>query len=72
MDSTAAKIVRSQDSGPGRAGGQKIENHHMGDYRHMDMFSRTECDPEIDSAQLEIQKSPFKRSNWGEKLTFQR
>ena len=52
--------------------GEKIENHHMGDYRHMDMFSRTECDPEIDSAQLEIQKSPFTRSNWGEKLTFQR
>ena len=52
--------------------GGKIENHHMGDYRHMDMFSRTKCDPEIDSAQLEIQKSTFKRSNWGEKLTFQR
>ena len=42
----------------------------MGDYRHMDMFSRTECDAQIDSAQLEIQKSTFKRSNWGEKLTF--
>ena len=52
--------------------GEKIKNHHMGDYRHMDMFSRTECDPQIDSAQLEIQKSTFKRSNWGEKLTFQR
>ena len=32
---------------------EKIENHHMGDYRHIDMFSRTECHPEIDSAQLE-------------------
>ena len=38
MDSTAAKIVRSQDGGPGRAGGQKIENHHMGECRHADMF----------------------------------
>ena len=44
----------------------------MGDYRHMDMFFRRECDPEIDSAQLEIQKSTFKRSNWGDQLTFQR
>ena len=34
--------------------GEKIENHHMGDYRHIDMFSRTECHPEIDSARLEI------------------
>ena len=42
----------------------------MGDYRHIDMFSRTECHPEIDSAPLEIEKSPFKRSNWGEKLPF--
>ena len=50
MDSTAAKIVRSQDSGPGRAGGQKIENHHMGDCTNVDMLSRTECQPEIDSA----------------------
>ena len=50
MDSTAAKIVRSQDSGPGRAGGQKIENRHMGDCRNVDMFSRTEYHPEIDSA----------------------
>ena len=65
IDSTAAKIVRSQDSGPGRAGGQKIENHHMGDCRHTDMFSRTEFHPEIDSAQLEIEKKPFKRPNWG-------
>ena len=52
MDSTAAKIVRSQDGGPGRAGGQKIENHHMGDCTNVDMFSRTECHPEIDSARL--------------------
>ena len=50
--------------------GEKIENHHMGDYRHMDMFSRTECDPQIDSTQIEIQKSKFKRSNWGKKLPF--
>ena len=50
MDSTAAKIVRSQDSGPGRAGGQKIENHYMGDCTNVDMFFRTECHPEIDSA----------------------
>ena len=40
--------------------GEKIENHHKGDYRHMDMFSRTEYHPEIDSARLEIDKSPFK------------
>ena len=53
IDSTAAKIVRSQDSGPGRAGGQKIENQHMGDCRHIDMFSRTECHQEIDSVRLE-------------------
>ena len=52
--------------------GEKIENHHMGDYRHMDMFSRTESDRQIDSAQLEFQKSTFKRSYWGENLTFQR
>ena len=43
----------------------------MDDYRHMDMFSRTKYDPQIDSTQLEIQKNTFKRSNWGEKLTFQ-
>ena len=49
---------------------EKIENHHMGDYRHIDMFSRTECHPKIDSARLEIGKSPFKCSNWGEKLPF--
>ena len=52
--------------------GEKIGNHHMGNYRHIDMFSRTECHPEIDSARLEIEKSPSKRSNWGEKLIFQR
>ena len=52
--------------------GEKIENHHMADYRHIDMFSRTESHPEIDCAQLEIEKSPSKRSNWGEKLIFQR
>ena len=52
LDSTAAKIVRSQDGGPGRAGGQKIENQHMGDSRHVDMFFRTECHPEIDYRRL--------------------
>ena len=52
--------------------GEKIENHHMADYRHIDMFSGTESHQEIDSARLEIQKSPFKRSTWGEKFTFQR
>ena len=52
MDSTSAKTVHSQDGGPGRAGSQKIENHHMGDSRHVDMFSRTECNPEIDSVRL--------------------
>ena len=49
MDSTAAKIVRSQEGGPGRAGGQKIENHPMGDCTNVDMFSRTEYYSEIDS-----------------------
>ena len=53
-------------------GGEHIENHHMRDYRHMDMFSQTEYDPQIDCAQLEIQKNTFKRSNVGKKLTFQR
>ena len=52
--------------------GEKIENNHMGDYRHIDMLSWTEFHPEIVSAHLEIEKKPFKRSNWGEKLTFQR
>ena len=50
--------------------GEKIENHHMGDGRHMDMFSETESHLEIDSARLEIEKSPFKRSNWVQKLHF--
>ena len=49
---------------------EKIENRHMGDCRHMDMFSRTEFHPEIDSARLEIQKRPFKHSNWVEILPF--
>ena len=40
-------------------GGEKIENQHMVDCIHIDMFSRTEFHPEIDFAQLEIQKSPF-------------
>ena len=52
MDSPAAKIVRSQDGGQGGAGGQKIENHHMGHCRHVDMFFRTEYHPEIDPARL--------------------
>ena len=30
--------------------GEKVENHHMGDYRHMDMYSWREGHPEIDSA----------------------
>ena len=34
--------------------GEKIENHHVGDCRHINMFSRTEWHPEIDSARLEI------------------
>ena len=50
MVSNAAKIVRSQEGGTGRAGGQKIENHHMGDCINVDMFSRIESHPEIDSA----------------------
>ena len=40
MDFTAAKILGSQDGGPGRAGGQKIKNQHMGDGRHVDLFFR--------------------------------
>jgi len=43
-----------------------------GDYKHIDMFSRTESHPEIDSARLEIEKSPSKCSNWVENLPFQR
>ena len=50
--------------------GEKIENHHMGDCRHIDMFSRTKSHPEIDSARLEIEKSAFKHSNWVENLPF--
>ena len=50
--------------------GEKIENHHMGDYRHMDMFFRTECHPQTDSARLQIEKITFKCSYWGEKLLF--
>ena len=50
--------------------GEKIENQHMGDYRHINMFCRTECHPEIDSARLEIEKIPFKCLNWGEKFPF--
>ena len=41
-EACSAKVVRRQDGGPGRAGGQKIENHHIGDDRPVDMFSRTE------------------------------
>ena len=52
MDSDEDKIVRSQDGGPGAAGGQKIENAIMGDSRHVGMFFRTECHPEIDSVRL--------------------
>ena len=33
-------------------GGEKIENHHMGDYKHVDMFSGTKCHRQIDSAQF--------------------
>ena len=50
MDSTAAKIVRSQEGGPGRAGGPKIEDRHIGDCTNVHMFSRTEWDPETHSA----------------------
>ena len=60
MDSTAAKIVRSQEGGPGRAGGQKIENHQLGDCTNDDMFSRTECHPEVGSARLENPFCPFR------------
>ena len=49
---------------------EKIENHNMGDCRHIDMFSRKECHPEIDSGRLGDMKRPFKRSNWVEKLAF--
>ena len=42
--------------------GEKIENPHMGDYRHIDMFSR------IESARLENYKNTFKRSNFSGKF----
>ena len=42
----------------------------MGDYRHIDMFSRTESDRKIDSGRLKNQKRSFKPSKWGEKLPF--
>ena len=50
--------------------GEKIENHHMGDYRHIHMFSQTESHRKIDSAQLESHKTSFKPTKWGEKLPF--
>ena len=52
--------------------GEKIENHHIGDYRHIDMFSRTESHRKIDSARLENHKRSFKPSKWGEDLPFER
>ena len=33
--------------------GEKIENHRMDDYRHIDMFSRRESHREINSARIE-------------------
>ena len=42
----------------------------MGDYKHIDIFSRTEYHQEIDSTRLQNEKSPFKRSNWGENCLF--
>ena len=44
----------------------------MGDQRHIDMFHRPAYDTEIDSDRLGDLKKPFKHSNWGEKLPFQR
>ena len=61
IDSTTAKIVRRQEGGPGRGGGQKIENHYMGDCTNVDMFYRTECDPEIDSEWLENRFCTFRQ-----------
>ena len=52
--------------------GEKIENHHMTDYRHIDMFSPIESHPEIDSAESENHKRSFKPSKSGEKLPFYR
>ena len=72
MDSTAVRILRSQDGGPGPAGGQKIENDHMVDCSHVNLFSRTEFHPDIDSARLENHKRSFKNSKWGEKMPFSR
>ena len=50
--------------------GEKIENHHMGDYRHIDMVSRPESHRKIDSAQWENYKGQFKRPKRGGKLPF--
>ena len=50
--------------------GKKIQNHHMSDHRHIDMFSRTESHRKIDWARLENHKISFKPSEWGEKLSF--
>ena len=50
--------------------GEKIGNHHMDDYRHIDMFSRTESHRKIDSERLKNPKRSFKPSKWGEKLPF--
>ena len=50
--------------------GEKIENRHMGDCRHIDMFSRTACNPEIDSVRSGDLNRAFKPSNWGGKLPF--
>ena len=44
----------------------------MGDCRHIDMFTRMESHPAIDSERLADLKSPFKRSNWDENLPFSR
>jgi len=52
MDSCSVKIVRREDGGPGRAEDYKIENCHIGDCRHVDVFSRTQCHLEMDSGQL--------------------
>ena len=46
--------------------GEKIGNHHMDDYKHIGMFSRTEYHPKIDSTPLGNWKGPCKRSKSGE------
>ena len=46
--------ILAQIANFGRFQSEKIKNHHMGNCRHIDMFSRTESHPEIDSAWLEI------------------